>query len=101
LTSILRPDAVRTGYVEEGDDVHIVREQLTGPILDACAELRNSGMHGSKDMRHVASVPHVVVEHYCNVNGIDLREFMANPEHARRLLNSPEFSDFRVAPGRV
>jgi len=101
LTRILRPDTVHTSYVEDGDGAHIVRGQLIGPILDVCAELRNSGMHGAKDMRHVASVPNAVIEYYCNVAGISLREFFCNPEHAKRFLNDPDNSGFRVAPGRI
>jgi hypothetical protein len=99
---MLRADTVRTGYVESADgSAHIVREQLVGPVVDTCKELHNAGLHGAKEARHLASIPHVVVEHYCNVQGIDLREFMRNPEHARRMLNAPEFADFRIAPGRV
>lgn len=98
----LTPQTVSTSYVEDADgSAHIVRGQLVGPIVDVCKELHNSGLHGSKEARHVASVPSVVVEHYCTVRGIDLREFIRNPEHQRQLLNSPEFSDFRIAPGRI
>lgn len=99
---MLRTDSVSTRYIENSDGTaQIVRGQLVGAAVDACKELHNTGLHGSKDMRHLASVPPVVVEHYCNVWGIDLKEFIRNPEHARRMLNSPEFADFRIAPGQV
>lgn len=94
--------APTTRYVDHGDEgATIVRHQIVGPTIDAIKELHNSGQHGSKDRKHVASVPAVVIEHYCNTQGITLREFMVNPEHVRRFLNDPANRDFRVWPGRI
>lgn len=102
MSSLLTHDRVRTGYIENADGTgHIVREQLVAPIVDTCKELHNAGLHGSKSARHLASIPAVVVEHYCNVNGITLGEFMQNHEHTRRIINDPAFADFRIAPGRI
>lgn len=93
---------IETRYFDHGDEGGVVvRHQHVGSAVDTCKELHNIGMHGSKDVKHVASVPVVVVEHYCNVNGITLREFSQNPEHKRRFLNDPAFADFRIWPGKV
>lgn len=93
---------VTTRYIDHGDEgAVIVRHQVVGPTIDAIKELHNSGMHGTKDTKHVASVPKVVIEAYCQQQGITLREFMRNPEHPRRFLNDPAHADFRVWPGRI
>lgn len=93
---------ITTRYFDHGDDgAVIVRHQIVGPTVDAVKELHNSGMHGTRNTRHLASVPTVVIEAYCNQRGITLREFAANPEHARAFLNDPAHADFRVWPGRV
>ena len=77
------------------------RVQDVEPILDGTFARRASGLTGSGDMRHAASLPMVVVEQYCNDNGIDFREFMNNPAHVKRMLNDPALSKFRVWEGRV
>jgi len=96
------PYTIQTRYVPREDGTAtLVRFQHVGAVVDVCKELHNSGMHGTKGTKHVASVPSVVIEHYCNTHQITLREFMQDKEHKRRLLNSPEFADFRVWPGKV
>lgn len=93
---------ITTRYFDHGDEgAVIVRHQVVGPTIDAIKELHNSGMHGTKDAKHVASVPQVVIEHYCNTQGVTLAEFMRNREHQRRFLNDPAHKDFRVWPGRI
>lgn len=80
---------------------------VTGTVQDctAIAEYakarHNEGMHGSSDMRLAASVPFVIVEKYCNDNGITLHEFKVSQEHKKRLLNDPANSHFRIWAGRV
>lgn len=91
-----------TRVLRNGDDGIVVqREQYVGDIRDYCIARHNEGHHGSRDMKLMASVPVAIVDHYCAVNNITLREFMHNKEHTRRLLNDPAFADFRIAPGKV
>lgn len=93
---------VHTRLVQHGDDgAVVVREQYVGDIRDNCIARRNEGYHGTKDFRLMASLPPVLIEHYCNVNQITFREFMHNPEHVKRMVNDPALADFRIAPGRM
>lgn len=92
---------LRETWHEVDDGFVVAREQDVAAIVDNCKAKQNEGFHGTKDMRLLAQVPHVVVEHYLNINGVSMREFIANPEHMKRILNSPEFSDLRVWPGKV
>lgn len=71
------------------------------PVLNECAHRRAMGEIGTSEMRHAAMLPEVLVLDYLNTHGIDMHEFIRNPEHAKRMLNSPEFSSFRVWQGRV
>lgn len=70
-------------------------------LLDHVAELRNSGQHGSKEMRHVAEIPGIMIEDYCYKKGISFPEFFAEQKHMKALLNDPTLAYFRVAPGQV
>lgn len=91
-----------TRYFDHGDEgAVIVRHQIVGPTIDAIKELHNTGMHGTKDTKHVASVPGIVIEAYCQQRGITLNEFMRNREHVRAFINDPAHADFRVWPGRI
>ena len=93
---------IKTTYLDNGEEGFIVqRSQNVGGIVDYAKARHNEGHHGSKDFKLKMVLPAVVVEHYCNVNQITLREWIQNPEHAKRMFNSPEFSDLRVAPGRM
>ena len=71
------------------------------PIAEAAKALHNEGLHGSKDVKHVAKIPAVIVEQYCNDYGITYRDFMQDTAHIRRLVNDPKNSSFRVWKGQV
>ena len=89
-------------WVDHGHEGSVVvREQYVGDIRDYCIARHNEGHHGASDMKLMASLPAVVIEHYCNVNGITFREWMKNPEHVKRMVNDPALADFRIAPGRM
>lgn len=70
-------------------------------ILENAKARSNEGLHGTSDMKHAASIPFVVIEKYCNDNGISFRECMGSQEHSKRLLNSPDLAHFRVWKGQV
>jgi hypothetical protein len=80
---------------------------ITGTIQDctAIAErakyMHNIGHHGSNDMRLAATVPMVMIEKYCNNNGITYQEFASGQEHKNRLLGDPALSHFRVWKGKI
>jgi hypothetical protein len=93
---------IQTRYFDHGDEgAVIVRHQLIGDTIDAIKELHNTGLHGTKDVKYLGSVPGIVIEEYCKQRGITVREFVKNPEHARAFLNDPAHKDFRVWPGKV
>lgn len=71
------------------------------PIAEYCKTLHNEGVHGSNEMRHAASIPHVAIEAYLNQHGITYAEWIGNPVHIKRMCNDPDLRDFRIWPGRV
>jgi hypothetical protein len=86
----------------EDGSITVARQQLVGDHVDYCTARRNEGLHGpSKDFKLMASIPAVVVEHYCRIRGITLQEFTRNREHAKAIVNDPAFADLRIAPGRM
>lgn len=71
------------------------------PYVEEAQRKQREGEHGAKEMRHAASFPAVVVEKYCNDNGIEFSEWMNDPAHAKRMMADPALSYFRIWPGRV
>ncbi len=71
------------------------------PFVEHTKALHREGFHGSKEMRHAASFPPVLVETYCNNNNVTFHEFLNNPVHCRAMLSDPALADFRVWKGRV
>lgn len=93
---------LQEAWLQHGDgDITVVRRQLVADHVDYCKARANEGFHGPRDMRLKISVPDVVVEHYCRIRGISLKEFITNPEHARAIVNDDAFADLRIAPGRM
>lgn len=98
---LLKDGPVQTRMGQIDGKTVFQRTQDCDPIVDRCKALHNEGHHGTSEMRHVASIPLVIVERYCNDNGITFPEFMNGQEHIKRLCNDPDLSYFRVAPGHV
>jgi hypothetical protein len=98
---VLSNGPVQTRMHEEDGKTIFERVQDCTPIAEKTKALHNEGYHGSSDMRLAASLPMVLVERYCNDNGITFHEFCAGQEHIKRMLNDPALSHFRVWPGRV
>ena len=71
------------------------------PILENAQALHNAGNHGSSEMKHAARIPVVIIEKYCNDNGILYSEFMNSQDHQKRMLNDPALSYFRIWRGAV
>ena len=61
---------VKTVIDLQGDDLVTGTIQDCTPILEDAQARQNAGFVGSSEMRHASRLPMVVVETYCNVNGI-------------------------------
>ena len=93
---------MRTKLHDGGGDIVIVeRAQDVGDILREAKAKSNEGLHGSNELKHAMTIPNVILEAYCNNNGITFNELMSNDEHIKRILNDPALSHFRVWKGRV
>lgn len=87
---------VQTQIVVDEGKTFVNRVQDCEPILDSVKRIQCK--EPSKEMRHVARIPAVIVEQYCNRVGITFREFTINPEHVQRLLDDPDLRYFRTNP---
>ena len=99
-TVVRRADVQTVVALQDGNLISGTVQDCT-PIVDESARKRHEGELGSKDMRHAASFPAVVVERYCNESGISFSDFMADRAHIRRMLSDPALSYFRIWEGRV
>lgn len=78
----------------------VERVQDCTALAEHCAKLRHETEQRG-EMRLAARLPEVVVERYCNDNGITFGEFIGSPEHLRRVCNDPALAAFRVWSGRI
>ena len=94
--------AVQTRFLEGADHTYqIHRSQDVTPIADFAHGMRSIGATGSKDMRHAAEIPMLVVENYMTRMGITFEEFCSEQKHGKALLNDPALAAFRIWEGRV
>lgn len=94
-------DGVQTHMGMQGADLITGTTQDCTPILDDAKGRHNAGFHGTSEMKHAARLPNVVVERYCNEQGIEFSECMQNPVHFKRMLNDPALAGFRIWTGAV
>ena len=93
---------IGTKFHMQGDSMVVQRFQDCTAIHELCKSKNKEGVHGSSDMRLAASLPFVVVENYCNQNGVEFAEVMApGSPHIKRMLNDPALAGFRIWEGRV
>lgn len=83
------------------DETIIVHTARFDGLVDHNKALQNEGLHGSKEMKHVANIPGIVIEQYCFTKGVSWQEFWADKKHIKNILNDPELAYFRVAPGKI
>ena len=86
------------------EDGHTIFQSVQDctPILERAQMLHKSGAHGSKDVKHAAHLPAILVEKYCNDKGITFAEFLNRKEgHVRAMLNDKSLEGFRVWKGNV
>jgi hypothetical protein len=93
----------RIEQVDPHHEAHIYEESMTDlhAVADHCKALSSAGLTGDKEMRHLATIPGILIQQYCNDNGVTFAQFMRQPEHANRMLNDPALSAFRIHKGRV
>lgn len=94
-------DGSSTVVALEGDNLITGTVQDCTPFAEHTKALHREGFHGSKELKHAASFPQVLVEKYMHINNIEFSEFMQNPAHARAMMCDPALKDFRVWPGRI
>lgn len=98
---VLSNGPVQTLMHEEDGKTVFERVQDCQSIVETTKALHKEGLHGSSEMKHAASIPFVIVERYCNDNGISFQDFCNGQEHIKRILNDPSLSHFRIWKGRV
>jgi hypothetical protein len=92
---------IRTQAHIDDDTITVHRQQDVEPALEDAKARHNAGLFGSSDYKHAAELPFVLIENYCEQHGITFREWMANPEHVKRMCNDVSLSGFRIWPGRL
>lgn len=93
-------EAVSNVYHKDGELIHEIKQDVE-PVLESVKALVSHGMTGDREMRHAARIPDVVIETYCNVNGVTYAEVMQNPIHIKTMLNDQALSNLRIWKGRV
>jgi hypothetical protein len=84
------------------DDLMVVKSmQDVQPILQSVKDKVEVGDVGSKDMKHAATIPMVVIEAYMNRVGLTFQEFLRDKEHIKSMLNDKSLDGFRVWKGAV
>lgn len=82
------------------DDLMIVKSiQDCEPILNECKNRIDANATGSKDVKHAARFPMVVIEAYMNRMNITFAEFLRNKEHVKSMLNDKSLQGFRIWQG--
>lgn len=96
-------EEVGTQFAEEEGRVVINRAQDVEPILEFAkqAALEGSGYSPSRELKHVAEFPFVLVEQYISNKRITMQEFMTNPEHIRAMLNDPDLAAFNIEKNTI
>lgn len=97
------PNGVQTDVLFGSDGNVIFRSlQEAQPVLDANAEIRNSGNRGwteNRDMRYVASIPAGVILEWMQQGLNVLGDF--DQERLARKLNDPDNFFLRTSEGRL
>lgn len=72
------------------------------PLIEHLAGLRqdSDGKSDSGELYHVGDIPYIVIEQYCNEQGVTFADFMRDDTHIKRILMNPDFSKFRVWQGK-
>jgi hypothetical protein len=93
--------AIATTFQTEDDRLYVGRSQDCTTIAEYAKALHNEGLHGSSDVKHVAKLPLVIVEKYCNERGITFEQFMADDKHIKAVVEDRDNAMFRIWPGAL
>lgn len=89
------------GIVDQDGKTIFSASQDCTPIAEYAKAQHNEGNFGTKEVKHAARIPNVIVEKYCNDNGITFEQFMGEEIHIRRLVMNPDNAMFRIWPGKI
>lgn len=98
---------VKTKYHYEGGRLIVERVQDIEPTIEANKKEmgewsgHNESSRWKGDFHHVARIPEVVIEKWCNENGFTYADFIKDPKIAKRFLNDSQNCLFRTKPGRI
>ena len=86
---------------EQGDRLIIANSQDCTPIAEYAKAQHNAGYHGSSEVKHAARIPLVIVEKYCNDNGVKFADVMTDRAHMKRIVEDPANAHFRIWKGAL
>lgn len=92
---------VSTSFQEQDGRLFVGRSQDCTPIAEDAKRRHNAGHHGSSEVKHAARIPAVVIEKYCNEQGVSFEQFMADPVHIKRVVEHPDNAMFRIWRGKL
>lgn len=99
----VKPAGIDT-IIHVGDDkLAIERKYDAQPILDQVQQIKihTNGISKTGDLYHVARIPSIVIEKYCNEVGITFHDFLVDDTHVTRLLNDSTYKHLRIWEGRA
>lgn len=91
--------SVSTVIHYDGPKFAVERKQDAEPILDDLQVRRSLGMVGSSDMRHIGSVPNILLERWLADAGVRYSDRPAVKEVIKRKLLDGEFAKLRAWEG--
>lgn len=97
----MSPFDVSTTFVNQDGRLFVGRSQDCTAIAEDCKRRHNAGEFGTKELKHAARIPNVMVEAYCNATGVSFEDFITDPVHIKRVVEAPENADFRIWKGAL
>ena len=91
------------GYDELEDRLYVKQEEDVAPQLQAIKDVKQHwDGRGNTSMGYfVGTIPQGVILQYCQKVGVTYQEFMSNNEHIHRIMNNPDYKNFRVFEGKI
>lgn len=86
---------------QQGDQLIVGSSQDCTAIIERAEALQKAGAHGSKDFKHAAKIPFVVIETYANTRGLEISDVLNGSHHIKAMLNDPALSRLRIWKGKV
>jgi hypothetical protein len=73
-------------------------------VIEGNKRAQNAGNNGwtpSRDMKHVATIPNIVLMQWANEAGVKFNDSKAMQEIIKKKMNDPDFRLFRTGLGKV